>query len=129
MEYVQSGIQLGVFIGKLFTRGLLDTKSVGECLDTLVANFVSVEHADAIRLIVEYMGPSYWAGHEDISRFMYRVAGVAGPLRGTMSVVGCGWTDEQVRGVFGRIVECCRMSVEHMTDNHMTSNHMTGDHA
>ncbi|KAF5382692.1 hypothetical protein D9615_003079 [Tricholomella constricta] len=91
LQYVESAIQLAGVIGELYARGFVEIKNISDCLETLVANFVSVEHADAIAAMVQHAGPSYWFSHPNgpvhLHRFGFAFTTVANKLQGEMSVL------------------------------------------
>ncbi|KAG5636087.1 hypothetical protein H0H81_009135 [Sphagnurus paluster] len=110
--YVKSAVQLARVIGELYARGFVDYMAVTDSLETLVANFVAVEHADAIAAIVQSAGPSYWFNHPDgpahLHRFTSALTIVAGKLRGEMSVLDTPRSEEQLDGVLSIVDHLCR---------------------
>ncbi|KAF8059301.1 hypothetical protein FPV67DRAFT_1519709 [Lyophyllum atratum] len=110
-QYPKAAIQLAGVIGKLYARGFLDSKNVTDCLEALVANFVSVEHADAIAALVHSAGSSYWFNHPNglphLHRFGSAFTTVASKLRGEMSVLNQRRPDAELQNVLRSVDGCC----------------------
>ncbi|GLB38161.1 hypothetical protein LshimejAT787_0500260 [Lyophyllum shimeji] len=111
-QYTKSAIQLAGVIGALYARRFFDSKNISDCLETLIANFVSVEHADALAALVHRAGPSYWFHHPDgpvhLHRFGTAFTTVAQKLRGEMSLLGLPRSNEEVHRLLRSVDTCCR---------------------
>lgn len=111
-QYARAAVQLAGVIGELYARCFFDSKNISHCLETLIANFVSVEHADAIAALVHAAGSSYWFHHPDgpvhLHRFGTAFTTVAKKLRGEMSLLNQPRSDEELHRVLQSVDTCCR---------------------
>lgn len=105
-------VQLAGVIGELYARCFFDSKNISDCLETLISNFVSVEHADAIAALVHGAGSSYWLHHPDglahLHRFTLAFTTVGKKLRGEMSLLSQPRSDEELHRVLRSVDMCCR---------------------
>ncbi|KAG6820622.1 hypothetical protein H0H93_014225 [Arthromyces matolae] len=112
-QVIKSARMLAVAVGELFRRGFLDTKDVYPCLKTLMENFVSIEHADAVAALFQHMGPRYWYEHPDgrshLWDFQYAFSCIAQKLEGKMSLLNLPLSTEEltnlIHGVAQQAVE------------------------
>ncbi|KAG6812105.1 hypothetical protein H0H92_004334 [Tricholoma furcatifolium] len=110
-EVVRAALKLTVTIGQLFRRGFLETKDIHTCLKTLMANLVSVEHANAVAAMFHHIGPGYWWQHPDglghLQEFQYAFGLVMQKLKGTMSLLNHPQTDEELATVMNTVAKQC----------------------
>ncbi|KAG6919635.1 hypothetical protein DXG01_003499 [Tephrocybe rancida] len=106
-KFVASGLMLAVAIGQLFRRGFLDTKDIHNCLKTLMSNFLSVEHADAVAAMFHHIGPDYWYQHPDgpghLREFQFAFGCIMQKLEGKMTVLNNPRTQEQLSLVMNKV--------------------------
>ncbi|RDB19049.1 hypothetical protein Hypma_014288 [Hypsizygus marmoreus] len=136
-HYVDAALRMGTIIGELHARsggGIVPANDIATALETLMNNFISTEHLDAVDLLVSAAGPGFWftvdvdadkdtnnnmnadadMGHRTTTttRDRIRYAGefigalekVGGRLGGEMSVLGKERTEGEVRRVVGEVV-------------------------
>ncbi|KAG6844061.1 hypothetical protein H0H87_010059 [Tephrocybe sp. NHM501043] len=110
-QVIASGVMLSVAIGQLFMRGFLDTKDIHNCLKTLMSNFVSVEHADAVAAMFHHIGPGYWYQHPDgpghLKEFEYAFGCIMQKLEGKMSVLNLPRTPDELSTIMTRVAKQC----------------------
>ncbi|KAG5644543.1 hypothetical protein DXG03_008198 [Asterophora parasitica] len=112
VRHIECATQLATVIGELYAKDFFDVKNVTDCLETLVSNFVSVEHADALATMIRHAGRVYWFSHPDgpvhLERFRTAFAVIANKLEGKMSVLNAPRSQEALFRVLEPIDRCCK---------------------
>ena len=117
-EYVVSATRLGILIAELYKRELIEAQLVEVCLEALISNFISVEHADAIQIFFLHTGHTYWFNHRKgsahINQFRQAITFVRQKLRGEMSVLDRVRSDEEVDELLDGLCSQCRLWSDQM---------------
>ncbi|KAL0570567.1 hypothetical protein V5O48_011386 [Marasmius crinis-equi] len=59
-EYVHTATEFLRFIGELFSLGVLVRENISMCLSVLVYEMISIEHIEAIRILIESAQIEFW---------------------------------------------------------------------